>query len=733
MTANPPHPHINVGQNGANGPKGLNVFDIIRPSDISFNGTMEISSKRSFCIRILIPVLLIVATAGFSQAQETEILWDKWGVPHIFAQETGDLFFAYGWAQMHCHGNLILQAYGEARGRAAEYWGKRHLSSDELIHKMGIPERSKKWYEAQSPEYKKNIEAFARGMNAYAKNHKNKIANNVRAVLPVVPTDILGYLQRVWHVIFLGGGNFNFSKRWERGGSNAWAIAPSRSASGNAMLLSNPHLSWKNVLRWFEAHLVGPNVNVYGAGIPGMPFLIMGFNESIGWTDTVNTIDGADLYELILKDGGYIWDGQVKEFSKKTVTLKIKKWDESLEEKNIEILNSIHGPVISQKKDKAAAIRIAGLDQPHMIEQIWDIKRARNLEEFENAVRRLQVPLLNFLYADKDGHIMYLFGGRTPKRSGGTFSQWSRIVPGTHSANLWTETLSYDELPKVIDPPTGWLQNTNDPPWACTYPAQLDPADFPSYLAPRRLHLRAQRSIKTLMQDEKITYDEFINYKMSTRMEMADRVLDDLFSAVDLYGSGELKQAVTILEKWDRCADAQSRGAVLFWSWVKEVGRNMFAVQWDPKKPLTTPDGLADPQAAVKALKKAVQKTRSTYGSIDIPWGKVFRLRYAGKDFPASGGPGDLGIFPVLTFASPKDHRFQPIHGEGYIALIELGDTIKARVLMTYGNSTQPGSPHMGDQLKLFSRKELRQAWLTPKEIKRNLEFKESLTRHIKK
>jgi acyl-homoserine-lactone acylase len=598
---------------------------------------------------------------------------------------------------------------------------------------MGIPERSKIWYKVQSPEYKNYIDAFVQGMNDYAKKNRRKIANNVRIVLPVTAVDIMAYLQRVWHVIFLGGGNFNIANYWARGGSNAWAIAPSRSASGNAMLLSNPHLSWKNVLRWFEAHLVGPTVNAYGAGIPGMPFLIMGFNNYLGWTNTVNTMDGADLYELTLKEGGYSWDGGIEQFERETVTLKIKKWDESFEEKKIEILKSIHGPVVAQKKTKAVAIRIAGLDQPHMIKQIWDIKRAANLNEFENAVSRLQVPLLNFLYADKEGHIMYLFGGRTPKRSGGTFSQWSRIVSGTSSANLWTETLGYDELPKVIDPPTGWLQNTNDPPWACTFPGQLDPADFPRYLAPYRLHFRSQRSIKTLMQDEKITYDEFIQYKMSTRMEMADRILDDLFAAVDLYGSEKLQPAVSLLKKWDGCADAGSRGAVLFWIWVKEVGRNMFAVQWDPKKPLTTPDGLDNPEAAVKALEKAVQKTRSTYGSIDIPWGEVFRLRYAGKDFPASGGPGELGIFPVLTFASPKDNKYQPIHGEGYIALIEFGKTVKAQVLMTYGNSTQPGSPHVGDQLELFSRKKFRFAWLTPKEIKRNLEFKESLTRDNKK
>jgi acyl-homoserine-lactone acylase len=153
-----------------------------------------------------------------------------------------------------------------------------------------------------------------------------------------------------------------------------------------------------------------------------------------------------------------------------------------------------------------------------MIEQVWTMKSAQKLAQFESAVSRLQVPMLNFLYADRDGHILYLFGGRTPRRSSG---DWSGVVSGDSSATLWTETHPYEELPKVIDPPSGWLQNTNDPPWYCTFPQKLNPDDYPSYMAPQGMHLRAQRSSKLLMEDEKITFDEFLEYKMSTRVEMA--------------------------------------------------------------------------------------------------------------------------------------------------------------------------------------------------------------------
>ncbi|MBN1223497.1 MAG: acylase [Candidatus Aminicenantes bacterium] len=677
-----------------------------------------------------ITVLLIIIFFGSCDIQNpTEILWDIWGVPHIFGRNTSELFYAYGWAQMHSHADAILKAFGEARGRAAEYWGRNSLPTDKLVHLLGIPERSQEWFDAQSPEFQDNIASFVKGMNDYANTHPGNISRNVECVLPIDKYDIMAHLQYIWHLIFLGGRNFAIAEQRLDAGSNAWAIGPSRSASGHALLLSNPHLSWGGYLMWFESHLVSPELNAYGANILGMPFQIMGFNDDIGWTNTVNTIDGADLFELSLVGEGYSWDGDIQDFAKKTAMIKVREEDGTLTEESLEIRSSLHGPVISQKGDKAIAIRIAGLDQPYMIEQLWQIKKAKNLSQFEKAVSRLQVPLLNFLYADREGHIMYLFGGRTPKRSAGDWEYWSGIVPGDSSAGLWTETLPYQELPKVIDPPSGWLQNANDPPWYCTFPQMLDPNGYPRYLAPQGMHLRAQSSAKILMADEQITFEEFTDYKMSTRVEMAERILDDLIPAVRRLGGIAVQGAADVLETWDRKVDAGSRGAVLFNMWVQEMENNVFAVPWSPDDPLHTPDGLADPKIAVKALEKAARNIEGIYGALDVPWGQVSRLRYAGVDLPANGGYGGLGVFSVLTFVSDSDHAFKPVHGEGYVALIEFGDTVSAKVLMTYGNASQPGSNHRGDQLELFLKRNFRTAWRTRREIEANLEHKESFSK----
>lgn len=159
--------------------------------------------------------------------------------------------------------------------------------------------------------------------------------------------------------------------------------------------------------------------------------------------------------------------------------------------------------MLTEKEGRALAFRIVSLDQPYAWEQYWDMLHATNLDEFEKAVKRLQIPMFSIIYADRDGHILYLFNGRVPKRKEGDWQYWRGIVPGDTSATLWTETHPYEDLPRVVDPPEGWVQNANDPPWTSTIPMSLDPASFPAYMSPRMLPLRLQRSIRMLQEVQK--------------------------------------------------------------------------------------------------------------------------------------------------------------------------------------------------------------------------------------
>lgn len=688
----------------------------------------RLSSTTSPHLKYLILLtVLSISSACHEVPQGTEILWDTWGVPHIYAKDSADLLCAYGWAQMHNHGDLILRLYGQARGRAAEYWGESYLEDDRLLRLMGVPQRSQSWYEAQSPEFRTYLDAFIAGMNAYAERHRDKIDDEVEVVLPIRATDVLSHTQRTIHLTFVGWVLPSMAKKWQGTASNAWAIAPSRSANGNAMLLANPHLPWSDRFTWIEAQLTAPGINAYGATLVGTPMLGIAFNDYLGWSHTVNTFDGLDVYELTLTDGGYRWDGGSLAFETEQQIIKVKLEDGTLREEKLVMKQSVHGPVLAEKNGKAIAVRMTGLDQPHMFEQYWDMVRATNLKEFEQALERLQIPTFNVIYADRDGHILYFFGGRTPKRPFGDWSDWQGTIPGDSSATLWTETHTYRDLPRVVDPESGWVQNANDPPWTSTFPMALNPDDFPAYLSPDGMAFRPQRSVRMLDADKQVTFAELIHYKHSTRMELADRILDDLLPATQQYGAPLAKKAAEVLQNWDRRADADSRGAVLFTAWAREVGFGVFATPWSKEQPRITPDGLKDPKAAASALQRAAQRVRDKYGALNVPWGEVYKLRYAGKDLPANGGPGKYGIFRVLNFASEEDGRFRAVGGDSYVALVEFSKPVKAKTLLSYGNATQPNSPHRGDQLQLFARKELRPVWRTREEIEVHLEKREAL------
>ncbi len=675
-----------------------------------------------FC---LVLALLLSVRNPAAGSDRTEILWDSWGVPHIYGKNSEGLFQAFGWAQMQSHGDLILQLYGQARGRAAEYFGEKYLESDKYVRTMGIPARAREWYEAQNPTMRRYLDAFAAGINAYAKEHADQINDEVEQVLPVNGVDVLAHVQRVIHFTFVVDPQSVASLGSGRSpvGSNAWAIAPSHSTSGNAMLLANPHLPWSDLFLWYEAQLTAPEIDAYGVALVGMPVLAIAFNNQLGWTFTVNTHDGWDAYQLTLADGGYAFDGSVRPFETETQTLKVKQADGTLRNEQLVVQRSIHGPVVQGKEGKAVALRVVGLDQPNLMEQLWGMARASKLSEFEAPLERLQLPMFNILYADHDGHILYLFNAQIPIHSQGDWNYWRGMVPGNTSATLWTKTHPYRDLPRVLDPATGWLQNANDPPWTTTFPQALNPNNYPSYMAPRFMHLRAQRSARMLMEKQKISFDEMIADKFSSHMELADRVLDDLIGAARRQG-GELgSQAADVLEAWDRKADANSRGAVLFAAWARTMpASNWFATPWNENSALTTPKGLADPAGAVQVLGAAATTVKFLYGALDVPWGEVARLRYGNVDLPASGGPGLFGIFRVIDIAPASGGRFQQFAGDTYIAAIEFSNPVRAKVLNIYGNATQQGNPHIGDQLPLYTRNQLRPVWRTRKEIEAHLE-----------
>lgn len=704
----------------------------------SFIGSCSRKLIFLFSLTLLL-ILFVIPVAAQESDVQVEILWDTWGVPHIYAEDNNSLFYGYGWAQMHSHGDLILQLYAQARGEMAAVFGEAALESDVIMHTLGLPQVAREWYDAQTDEMRGYLDSFAAGMNAYAEANPDLIGDHVKAVLPLSGYDPVALMARNQQMIFVSGGAFSDIPSWQMG-SNAWAVAPERSESGNALLVANPHLDWSDLFMWYEAQLVSPDTSIYGATLVGMPVVAIGFNDYLGWTHTVNTYDGYDLYELTLtENGGYMMDGEEHPLDVNTVMVDVLQADGTHAEYPIDVYASAHGSVISMRDDgKALAIRIAGLDRPGVLAQWWDMGRATNLEEFEAALSQLQLSMFTVMYADRDGNIMHLFNGQVPVRPEGDWDMWSGVLPGDRSDLIWTEYHTYEELPRVVNPESGWLQNANEPPWTTTFPLAIDYTDYPPYMAPPPyMPFRPQSSAQLMNNDDSITFEEIVEYKHSTRMEAGARIVDDLVAAARAFESELANQAADVLEAWDLNSNADSTGAVLFSEWYVAYANSvmwdeaaMFATTFDvTAEPYTTPDGLANPEGAIAALEAVAEEIQARYGRLDVPWGDVYRLRVGDHEFAGNGGDSTFGVFRSAWVNGDLDENNQYTinGGDSWVFIAEFGETVTAQVLVSYGNATQAHSAHVGDQLELFANQELRDAWLTREAVEANLELHEVL------
>ena len=678
-----------------------------------------------------ISIILCLALGGTAHAagRHGEILWDRYGVPHIYAQSETDAFRGFGWAQAHSHGDVILRLYGLARGRGAEYWGAAHVAEDRWTLSHGIPERAAEWYRLQTPGFRADLDAFAAGINAYAAAHPDALDSDVRRVLPVTGTDVIAHALRLVNYIYIASPQRALGEE-PAGGSNAWAVAPSRSASGRTMLLANPHLPWApGQYTYYEAQVSAPGFSIYGATQVGLPIIRFAFTDKIGFTNTVNTILGSTSYRLTLRDGGYLLDGKVRSFETRERNLLVREPDGQVRTERLSIRSTVHGPAFTLADGSMVAVHVAGLDRPGMLQQYFDMARASGLDEFVRILRRMQIPMFNIVYADRDGHILYMDNGILPRRGQGDFAQWSKPVAGDRSDTLVSAIHGYDDLPKVIDPSSGFVQNANDPPWTPSWPQPYRASDFPAYVAPAGpMSMRAQMSVRQLRGLGRLSFDDLVARKHDTTALMAGRVLPVLLPAA--LGSADplTRNAGAVLAAWDGRFEAESRGALLFENWARLfMGPRLaddasFARRWDAAAPIDTPDGIADMAVALRQLKQAAETTIAEHGALDRPFGEVSRFAVGDVDRPGNGGFGNLGVFRTITWGPLRNGRRTPLAGETWVAMIEFGPKARAMGVMSYGNSSQPGSPHRGDQIDLISRKQLRTLWTERAQVEANLE-----------
>jgi acyl-homoserine-lactone acylase len=332
---------------------------------------------------------------------------------------------------------------------------------------------------------------------------------------------------------------------------------------------------------------------------------------------------------------------------------------------------------------------------------------------------------------------MYVWNGTVPKRLDDGMD-YSAEVPGDTSKYVWKELHRFEELPQLVNPAGGYVQNCNDPPWWTTLRAPLDPRKYPSYTEPgHRLLLRSQMSLEMLEGQQKFSLEDVKRLKYQTRVLVADRVKPDLIKAIRAVEnpSTDLKRGLAIIEAWDNTVSRDSRGSVLlkrFWDSYAQENKTPYQIAWDVNNPAKTPRGLSDVKLAVKLFEAAVKWTRNTYGSEDVAWGDVHRLRLGDTDLPVSGESGSYGIFRVMQYATAPDGKLvvgtvekgKPMQGggDGWIFAVEFSKPPVAYSVLAYGETSNTASKHSTDQAVLFANQQYKKALFSEAEIKANLE-----------
>ncbi len=704
-------------------------------------------------------------------AQQVEVIRTEYGVPHIYADNFQALGYALGYLQAEDYGDRVAMGMIRARGELARYVGRRALNSD--FESRPYYRLATELYFRLEPDTRDVYEGFAAGVNRFIERYPDQFPSWMRprftghdvAALYVYrpnPRQVRRWIQRIREADeapLLDTGD-NTVNAWAPGamegagsapvasdnppdspieaGSSAWALAPGRTVGNAAILMRNPHLGWD--AGYWEVHAVVPGrLDFYGDFRIGGPLgIIGGFNSRLGFATTNNTVNATEVYALEAdpdREGHYLLDGASVPIHRESLTLPYRN-GEGYATETRERLSTALGPVIYQKHGRVYVLRTPQDGEFRSGEQFLRLIQANDLEEWTDAMRIRAHPGSNFTYADADGNILYIWYGAIPIRPHPTADNLA--VPATGMDQVWSELHDLESLPQLLNPAGGYVRDENDGPWFANMREPLDPDDYPAYFEGREFGLRSQHSVLLIDNDERLSLEDVVGLKHSYRMLLADRVKSELIRAtrgLDRAPGAHSQRdaALKLLEDWDNTAAPESRGSVLFTEWwhlytealetaafgaaADEV--EPFAEPWTEQRPMDTPRGLADPALAARLFDTALAETTERFGSWDIPWGAVHRVRRGTVDEPVGGCPGALGCFRVLNFSDDGDGRRRVSGGDGWVIAVEFTDPPRAYSVLGYGQSAREDSPHYADQSALFARGEMKTVAYTRESVER--------------
>lgn len=685
-------------------------------------------------------------------AERVTITRDKWGIPHVYGPTDADAVFGMMVAQGEDDFNRIEMNFLTAMGRAAEAEGEGKFYQDLRMRLFIDPDVMRAEYTA-SPEWlKKLMDSWADGLNYFLHTHPDiqpKVLTRFEPWMALTFSEgsIGGDIERVnlrALEAFYGGRPVDLLAAREDvfpiepTGSNGFAIAPSNSASGNALLLINPHTSF-----YFRAEMhvrSDEGLNAYGAVTWGQFFIYQGFNENAGWMHTSSGADTIDWYDesIIKRDDGvyYRYGNEERKLRTSDITLSYKT-DEDMAERTVTVYHSHHGPIIAGEGNRWQSIRL--MNEPRKaLQQSYLRTKSTDYASFLESMRFHTNSSNNTVFADSSGNIAYFHGNHIPVRD--TSFDWSKPVDGSNPATEWGRLHTVEETVGVLNPPTGWLQNTNNTPFSVIGDASPKAEDFPPYMATFPENYRGINAVRVLKDKKDFTIDSLTRAAYDPYLAAFDDLLPPLLASYDALDANDpvkvsLADQIETLRSWDRNAGTDSMPTTLAIFWASDLWQTAFADDArvaDYRARGITRDAYiietAD-RVGLDALLRANDKLTADFGTWQMPWGEVNRFQRLTGDIIqpfndkadstpvgfASARWGSLAAYGQRTFNGTK--KIYGTRGNSFVAVVEFGERVRAKAVTAGGQSGDPASPHFNDQIELYARGELRPVYFYPEDI----------------
>ena len=657
------------------------------------------------------------------RAQAITITRDDWGIAHVKGKTDADAVFGLMYAQAEDDFNRVETNFINAMGRLAETEGESAVFQDLRMKLFIDPDSLKAMYAASPAWLKALMDGWADGLNFYL--HKNP------QVKPRVITRFEPWMALSFSEGSIGGDIESVSidslrafyarparegatpqGEPEPGGSNGIAIAPQNTVNGRALLLINPHTSF-----FFrsEAQMTSDEgLNAYGASTWGQFFIYQGFNEKAGWMHTSSSVDNIDEFaETIVERGGrkfYVVDGRQRPLIVKKIIVPVKTAS-GMQHRTFDAYYTHRGPIVRASNGKWVSVQLMNLPLK-ALQQSYLRTKATDLESYKRVMAIHTNSSNNTLFADANGNIAYFHSNFVPRRD--TSFNWRRPVDGSTSRADWRGLHSFDESPNVVNPPNGWVYNTNNFPYSAAGEFSPKQSAYPKYMDAGSENPRGVHAIMVLKDRKDFTVQRLIDAAFDSYMPAFDDLLPPLFRDYDASQDAMLKakigEQLETLRAWNRRWDAMSVATSLGMYYNRELSGN------DANR--------------LQALAAASDSLTAHFKTWRTPWGEINRFQRITGDIVhpfddnapsipvpfATARVGSLASFAATPRRGTK--KWYGTSGNSFVAVVEFGkDSVRARAITAGGQSGHPDNKHFNDQAVRYSLGGLRPVYFYPNQL----------------